>query len=70
MSFECDKIIMTKNVVFVGKGYFLGELFKPNVLNVTINENIFSFAYIYSSLIIPRVIMLTLSIYSMEDLVI
>ncbi|KAH9781527.1 hypothetical protein KPL71_008509 [Citrus sinensis] len=47
VSFEGDKIVMTKNGVFVGKGYCSGELFKLNVLNVIINENVSSSAYIY-----------------------
>ena len=47
--FESDKIVMTKNGVFVGKGYCSGELFKLNVLDVIMNENVSSSAYLVDS---------------------
>ena len=41
---------MTKNEVFVGKGYCSGELFKLNVLNIINNENVSSSAYVVDSI--------------------
>ena len=50
MSFKGDKIVKTKNGMFVGKGYCCGELFKLNVFNVIINEKASSSAYIVDSI--------------------
>ncbi|XP_071940012.1 uncharacterized protein [Coffea arabica] len=49
VSFEFGKIIMTKNNVFVGKGYCNQGLFVLNIANV-INENASSSAYIIDSI--------------------
>ncbi|XP_071933566.1 uncharacterized protein [Coffea arabica] len=49
VSFESGKIIMTKNNVFVGKGYCNQGLFVLNISNV-INENASSSAYIVDSI--------------------
>ena len=49
VSFESDKILMTKNGVFFGKGYCSRELFKLNVLNVIMNENVSSSIYLVDS---------------------
>ena len=48
ISFESDKIVMTKNNVFVGKGYCDQGLFVLNVSEV-INENASSSAYLIDS---------------------
>ena len=48
VSFESDKIIMTRNNVFVGKGYCNQGLFVLNVFNV-LNENASSSAYLLDS---------------------
>ena len=48
ISFESDKIIMTKNNVFVGKGYCDQGLFVLNVSEV-INENASSSTYLIDS---------------------
>ncbi|XP_031255123.1 uncharacterized protein LOC116113113 [Pistacia vera] len=45
VSFKGDKIVMSKNGAFVGKGYCSGELFKLSVLNIIMNENAPSSAY-------------------------
>ena len=42
VSFESDKVVMTKNNVFVGKGYCNQGLF---ILNVEMNNNASSSAY-------------------------
>ena len=34
MTFECDKLVLTKNGVFVGKGYASQGLFMLNVLDI------------------------------------
>ncbi|XP_071900903.1 uncharacterized protein [Coffea arabica] len=49
VSFESGKIIMTKNNIFVGKGYCNQGLFVLNISNV-INENASSSAYIVDSI--------------------
>ncbi|XP_071905928.1 uncharacterized protein [Coffea arabica] len=49
VSFESGKIIMTKNNVFLGKGYCNQGLFVLNISNV-INENASSSAYIVDSI--------------------
>ncbi|XP_071912215.1 uncharacterized protein [Coffea arabica] len=49
VSFEFGKIIMTKNNVFMGKGYCNQGLFVLNISNV-INENASSSAYIIDSI--------------------
>lgn len=46
VSFEGDKIVITKNSMFVRKGYCSRELFKLKVFNVIMNETTFSSAYI------------------------
>lgn len=46
VSFKGDKIVMTKNGIFVGKGYCSRKLFK---LNVVVNENA-SFTYVVDSI--------------------
>ena len=46
--FESDEIVMTKNNVFVGKGYCDQALFVLNVSEV-INENASSSAYLIDS---------------------
>ena len=48
ISFEFDKIVMTKNNVFVGKGYYDQGLFVLNVSKV-INENASSSTYLIDS---------------------
>ena len=48
ISFESNKIVMTKNNVFVGKGYCDQALFVLNVSEV-INENASSSAYLIDS---------------------
>ena len=48
MSFESDKIVMTKNNIFVGKGYCNQGLFVLNVFNV-LNENASTSAYLIDS---------------------
>ena len=48
ISFESDKIVMTKNNIFVGKGYYDQGLFVLNVSDV-INENASSFSYLIDS---------------------
>jgi len=47
--FESDKIVMTKNNVFVGKGYCDQGLFVLNVSNVIDESGFVSFAYIVDS---------------------
>jgi hypothetical protein len=49
MSFESDKIVITKNNVFVGKEYCNHGLFVLNVDN-EMNENPSSFAYLLDSI--------------------
>ncbi|XP_075112920.1 uncharacterized protein LOC142182617 [Nicotiana tabacum] len=49
VSFESDKIIMTKNNVFVGKGYCNQGLFVFNISDV-INENVSASAYMIASI--------------------
>jgi hypothetical protein len=49
MSFGSDKIVMTKNNVFMGKGYCNYELFILNVANV-MNENAYSSTYFLDSI--------------------
>ena len=49
VSFELDKIVMTKNNVFVGKGYCNQGLFVLNIFYM-INENASSSAYIADSI--------------------
>jgi hypothetical protein len=50
VSFESDKIVMTKNNVFVGKGYWDHGLF---VLDISeINKNVSSAAYLIDSYMI------------------
>ena len=49
MSFGSDKIVMTKNNVFMGKGYCNYELFVLNVANV-MNENAYSSTYFLDSI--------------------
>lgn len=46
VSFEGDKIVITKIIMFVRKGYCFRELFKLKVFNVIMNETNFSSAYI------------------------
>lgn len=46
VSFESDKIVITKNSLFVRKGYCFRELFKLKVFNVIMNETTFSSASI------------------------
>ena len=48
MSFEYDKIAMTKNNVIVGKGFCNQGLFVRNISKV-MNENSFSSAYLIDS---------------------
>ena len=48
VSFESDKIIMTKNNVFVGKGFCNQGLFVLNIYEV-MNENSSSAAYLVDS---------------------
>ena len=50
VSFEGDKVILSKNGVLVGKGNYCNGLFILNVLNVIMNESVSSFAYIVDSL--------------------
>ena len=50
VSFEGDKVILSKNGVLVGKGYCSNGLFMLNVLNVIMNESASSSAYIVDSL--------------------
>ena len=49
VSFESDKIVMTKNNIFLGKGYCNQGLFVLNVSDV-INENASSSAYLIDSI--------------------
>ena len=49
VSFESDKIIMTKNNVFVGKGYCNKGLFVLNVYDA-INGNVYASAYTIESI--------------------
>lgn len=46
VSFKDDKIVITKNKMFVGKKYCFGEPFKLKVFNVIVNEKASSFSYI------------------------
>ena len=39
MVFESDKFVLTKNGLFVGKGYECGGMFKLNVMTVKPNIN-------------------------------
>ena len=48
VSFEYDKIVMTKNNVFVGKGFCNQELFVLSISEV-MNENTSSSAYLVDS---------------------
>ena len=48
ISFESDKIVMTKNNIFLGKGYCDQGLFILNVSEV-INKNVSSSAYLIDS---------------------
>ena len=49
VSFESDKIVMTKNNVFVGKDYCSQGLFILNIFNIITNENAStSFAYLHN----------------------
>jgi len=48
VSFESDKIVMTKNKVFVGKGYCDQGLFVLNIYEIG-NESTSSFAYLIDS---------------------
>ena len=50
VSFEGDKIVMTKNKVFVGKGYSCGDLFKINELDTIINNQVSPSSYIVDSI--------------------
>ena len=45
VSFESDKIIMTKNNAFVGKGFCNQGLFVPSIFEI-LNENVSSSAYL------------------------
>ena len=47
--FESNKIILTKNDVFVGKGYYNHDIFMLNIYEIIINDNAFSFAYLIDS---------------------
>ena len=49
VSFEFDKIVMTKNNIFVRKGYCNQGLFVLNIDNV-MNENAFSSVYLLDSI--------------------
>lgn len=49
VSFEGDKIVMTKNRAFIGKRYCFGDLFKINVPDTIINNKAFTSAYIVNS---------------------
>lgn len=49
VSFEYDKIVMTKNNVFVGNGYCNQGLFVLNVSNI-INENATCSAYLVDTI--------------------
>ena len=49
VSFEFDKIVMTNNNVFVGKGYCNQRLFVLNIF-YGINENVSFSAYIADSI--------------------
>ena len=49
VSFESDKIVMIKNNVFVGKGYYNQGLFALNISYV-INENLSSSTFIVDSI--------------------
>lgn len=69
VSFEVDKIIMTKSGVFVGKDYCFGKLFKLNVLKVIIMKIFLIMLILILLLIILLLMLLTLSIYGMEDMV-
>ena len=40
VSFKGDKIVVTKNGVFVGKGHCCGDLFIINVLDTIINNKV------------------------------
>ncbi|OMO89770.1 Integrase, catalytic core [Corchorus capsularis] len=50
VSFESDKIVMTKNNVLVGKGYCNQGLFVLNIVNVIMNGNASSSAYMVDSM--------------------
>lgn len=44
--FEYDKVVLTKNNLFVRKGYFNNDLFHLNVFEAVINNNASGFAYV------------------------
>ena len=48
VSFESDKIVMTKNNIFMGKGFYNQGLFVLSIPEV-INGNSYSFAYLVDS---------------------
>lgn len=50
VSFWGDKIVIIKNMMFDGKGYCSGKLFKLNVFNIIINEKAFSSVYVVDSI--------------------
>ena len=49
VSFKGDKIVVTKNGVFVGKGHCCGDLFIINVLDTIINNKVSPSSYIVYS---------------------
>ena len=45
-----DKVVISHNGVFVGKGYLNGSLFTVNLASEIVNENVSSSAYIVESI--------------------
>lgn len=49
LTFEADKVVLTKSNVFTGKGYNANVLFVLNVLEITNEKPSFSYVYIVES---------------------